>query len=490
MLDLPRCTARLPAIINQSLIIALSTAMLPAVMVFGQSASPRPETITIAGTVRDGAGAPLDRASVTLESKGQSVAELKTNSDGNFTFSIPAAGPYSLKVQKAGFHSATAEQLLISPGERKHLDLVLERLAARQGNSSKASVGSAETIEFDEKPNFTIAGITDWNGAGGHGSDTSLRTSETLARETRSLQVERTSAAKPSMQSQATADPVRAREQVQRLLAKEDRADLHRQLGDLDEQLNDPLAAVREYERAVALEPSEQNYFDWGTELLLHKGVQPAVEVFSKGAAAHPSSARMLAGLGAALYAVGSYDEAARKVCEAVDRNPMDSAPYFFLGRMQKAATGPLPSVEQKLATFVQLQPANALAHYYYALAIWKGERGASKDSAGSDRVESILQRAVTLDPNLSEAHLQLGILYWQRGNTELAIAAYRRAIEANPSLADAHYRLAQTYKKIGEQSQAQREFQLYDECQKADAAEVERQRRELRQFMVVLKER
>jgi tetratricopeptide (TPR) repeat protein len=489
MLDLPRCKASLPAIINRSLIFALSSAMLPALMVFGQRVSAQRETITIAGTVRDAAGAPIDRASVILESKGQSVAELETSSDGNFTFLIPAVGSYRLKVQKAGFHGATAEQLLISPGERKHLDLVLERLAARQGSSSKASVGSAETIEFDEKPNFTIAGITDWSGAGGHGSDTSLRTSETLARETRSLQDQRTSAAKPSLPSEATADLVRARERVQQLLAKEERADLHRQLGDLDEQLNDPLAAVREYERAVALEPSEQNYFDWGTELLLHKGVQPAVEVFSKGAAAHPVSARMLAGLGAALYAAGSYDEAARKVCEAADRSPIDSAPYFFLGRMQKAATGPLPCVEQKLATFVQLQPANALAHYYYALAIWKRDRGASKDSADSDGIENILRRAVTLDPNLGEAHLQLGILYSERGNTEQAIAAYRRAIEANPNLGDVHYRLGQTYQKIGEQSKAQREFQLYDEFQKADAAEVERQRRDLRQFMVVLKE-
>ena len=248
MLDLPRCKARLPAIITRSLIFALSGAMLPALMVFGQRASAQQGTITMAGTVRDAAGAPIDRASVILESKGQSVAELKTSSDGNFTLSIPAAGSYSVKVQKAGFHTETVKQLLFSRGERKHLDLVLQRLAAEQGGSSKASLGSAEAIEFDEKPNFTIAGITDWSGAGGHGSDTSLRTSETLARETRSLQDGRGGAAKPSMQPEATADPVRARERVQQLLAKEDRADLHRELGDLDEQLNDPLAAVREYE--------------------------------------------------------------------------------------------------------------------------------------------------------------------------------------------------------------------------------------------------
>jgi tetratricopeptide (TPR) repeat protein len=490
MLDLRRCKARLPAIINRSLIFALSSAMLPALMVFGQRASAQQAVITIAGRVRDAAGAPIDGASVILESEGQSVAGLKTSSDGNFTFSIPAAGSYSVKAQKAGFHSATAEQLLFSRGERKHLDLVLERLAAGQVSSSKVFVGSAEeAIEFDEKPNFSIAGITDWSGAGGHGSDTSLRTSETLARETRSLQDGRSGAAKPSTQSDATADPVRARERVQQLLAKEDRADLHRQLGDLDEQLNDPLAAVREYERAVSLEPSEENYFSWGTELLLHKGVQPAVEVFIRGTAAHPDSVRMLAGLGAALYAAGSYDEAARKVCEAADRNPAEAAPYLFMGQMQKAVAAPLPCVEQRLARFVQLQTNNAVARYYYALALWKRDRGASKNSVEFDRIEGILQKAATIDPKLGEAHLQLGILYSERGNAEHAITAYQRAIEASPNLGEAHYRLAQGYKKIGEQSKARDEFRRYEQIEKTEAAEIERQRRELRQFLVVLKE-
>ena len=489
MLDLQGCKARLPAIINGSLIFALSSAMLPVLMVFGQGASAQQATITIAGTVRDAAGAPIDGASVILESEGQSVAELKTSSNGNFTFSIPAAGSYSVKAQKTGFHSATAEQLLFSRGERKHLDLVLERLAAGQVSSSKASVGSAEAIQFDEKPNFTIAGITDWSGAGGHGSDTSLRTSETLARETRSLQDRRTGAAKPSMQSEATADPARARERVQQLLAKEDRADLHRQLGDLDEQLNDPLAAVREYERAVSLEPSEENYFSWGTELLLHKGVQPAVEVFTRGTAAHPDSARMLAGLGAALYASGSYEEAARKLCAAADRNPADYAPYLFMGQMQKAVAAPLPCVEQRLARFVQLQPDNAVARYYYALALWKRDRGASKNSVEFDRIEGMLQKAAAIDPKFGEAHLQLGILYSERGNAERAITAYQTAIEANPNLSEAHYRLAQAYKRIGEQSKAQDEFRLYEQIEKTEAAEIEHQRRELRQFLVVLKE-
>ena len=42
-------------------------------------------------------------------------------------------------------------------------------------------------MEFADKPNFTVAGVTDWTAVGGHGSDATLRTSEALARETVTL---------------------------------------------------------------------------------------------------------------------------------------------------------------------------------------------------------------------------------------------------------------------------------------------------------------
>ena len=451
---------------------------------FRQNSAAQPGTISIRGSIRDAVGVGIDAASVTVQSEGQLIDTVKTRADGSFALSAKAAGSFSVRVEKAGFGS-TIEQLTLNLGEVKYLEIVLQKVRAEQDSSSGSHSSSVGKLEFDEKPSFTIAGITDWSGAGGHGSDVSLRTSESLARETRSLDGRGPDAEK----TLASSDLLRERERVQQLLAKEDRADLHRRLGDLDEQLNDPLAAVREYERGVSLGPSEENYFAWGTELLIHKGVQPAVEVFSKGAAAHPDSARMLAGLGAALYAAGSYDEAARKLCEAADRSSGNSAPYLFLGKMQKAGAASLPCVEQKLEQFVRLQPTNALAHYYYALALWKRNRGGSRNVADFDRIEKILSKAAMLDPTFAEVRLQLGILYTERGESERALNAYQRAVEADPNLAAAHYKLAQAYKKIGEQSKAQEEFRLYERTQKAEAVAVERQRRELRQFLVVMKE-
>jgi Flp pilus assembly protein TadD len=75
------------------------------------------------------------------------------------------------------------------------------------------------------------------------------------------------------------------------------------------------------------------------------------------------------------------------------------------------------------------------------------------------------------------------------RGESARAISAYKKAIEANPQSGEAHYRLGLAYKRIGEETKAQQELQLYKQIDQTEAATVERQRRELRQFLIILKD-
>ena len=83
--------------------------------------------------------------------------------------------------------------------------------------------------------------------------------------------------------------------------------------------------------------------------------------------------------------------------------------------------------------------------------------------------------------------YLQLGILYSSQHNYEKSIGFYAKAIEINPQLGEAHYRLGVAYDRTGEPQKAKREFALHDEIEKRKAAAVERQRREIKQFLVVL---
>jgi len=275
-------------------------------------------------------------------------------------------------------------------------------------------------------------------------------------------------------------------EHFRKMLAHQNNADLHRSLGDIDEKLGDPLAAVHEYEQAVRLDPSEQNYFNWGSELLLHRAVWQAQEVFGKGAFAYPKSARMLTGLGTALFASGLYDQAALRLCDATDLNPTDPAPYISLGKIEMASSMPLACVKQKLARFVQEQPGNALANYYYAMALWKRQEPGVNPQA-AQLVETLLTNAVTIDPKCGDGYLQLGILHFAQRDVPNAIAFYKKAIEANSQLGEAHYRLGVAYDRMGEPAKAKEEFQLHDQIEEQQAATIERQRRAVKQFLVIL---
>jgi tetratricopeptide (TPR) repeat protein len=483
-------------------VVAAMLMIFPSAVAFEQDPLPQfSDAATVQGTIRDIAGKPVALATVVLEEKNNATkVETKTNAAGSFVLSTGHAGTYTVRAGKTGFSDSVADSLVLSLGDKKHVDFVLQAppsFKLKSPESTPPAKPSPGAIEFADEPNFTVAGVTDWSNLGLHGSAASSKTSESLAKETLTLKssgAEMAPAKNWGKEYESASanfekgDFTGAREQVRKALALADNAEGHRLLGELDERLNDPLEAVREYERAARMDPSEQNYFEWGTELLLHKAAEPAVEIFKRGSSEHPNSARMMTGLGAALYSAGSYDEAARRLCDASDLQPTDPTPYLFLGKIEKATPAPLPCSELKLARFAQEQPGNALANYYYAMSIWKREKGA-ENPARFKQAEELLEKAVAVNPELDEAYLQLGIVHFARGDFEQAIRDYKKAIEVNPSLGEAHRQLGQAYQRIGDKPKAQREFEAYERIQKTEAAELERQRRELRQFLIILKD-
>jgi len=95
----------------------------------------------------------------------------------------------------------------------------------------------------------------------------------------------------------------------------------------------------------------------------------------------------------------------------------------------------------------------------------------------------------VAIDPKFGEAYLQLGILHSGRGGFTQAIREYKKAIEVSPQLGEPHYRLGLAYRRMGEESKAEQEFQEYEQMEKAETAAIESRRRELRQFLIILQD-
>jgi tetratricopeptide (TPR) repeat protein len=405
--------------------------------------------------------------------------------------------------------------------------------------------------EFFDEPKFTVAGVTDTSNPAGHGTATTWRTKEALTKDAVSLSKESSAGAQPATSSipmekslqDAAREPrnfdanhllgkrllddgkaqeaipyleqasrlnpgdyenayelalayanagnyEQSRARARALLARDnkDKPELHHLLGDVEEKLGNSLEAVHEFQRAAELDPSESNLFDWGAELLLHHAPEPAIEVFGQGNHLFPGSTRMLVAIGVAWYSRGSYDQAAACLCQASDVNPNDPNPYLFLGKIQNIEATPSEQTAERLKRFASLRPESALANYYYAVSLWK-QRKSPEDIATSAQVESLLEKAIHLDPKLGAANLQLGILYSERNDLPKAIAAYQKAIAASPQLEAAHYRLAQAYRQTGDKSKAEHELRLFGELSKEAEKQAERDRHEIQQFVYTLRD-
>lgn len=511
---------------------------------WGQDQTPGDLAI-LQGMVRDSSGHPVPATQVSLQMKsGVEVPSLLTDSTGHYRFSGLREGTYKLRAERAGYGEATADEVALEKQQTRSIDLIL-----RIVDSSGIQKAPASRPEFFDQPSFTVAGVTDPSNLGGHGSDTIVRTKESLAKATASLGREAPDAShvelagsqtEKSLREAAERDPGsfeanyrlgrllvdggRAREALpylgralelnpesyesayevavayaaageyedarasaHTLLTRQETAGLHHLLGEVEEKAGNPLQAVGEYERAAELNPSEANIFDWGAELLIHRAPEPAIEVFTKGNRAFPQSVRMLVGLGSAEYARGFYEQAAQHLCAASDLSPDDPVPYRLIGKIQNVDGPQAEAVHERLGRFARLQPENPEANYYYALNLWR--RRKSPQDAEAAQAETLLRRAVRLDSKFSAAYLQLGVIYAERKSFLPAVWAYQKAIETDPRLEEAHYRLAQAYRQMGKAGKARSEVSLYEQIAKENAGKADRERREIKQFVYTLRD-
>lgn len=521
--------------LSRRTLTSVSALLLSLSLLAQETAQP----ISLHGFVRDADGKAVAEATILVRNKDSTDSFLvHTDAQGGYSFTQLPEGVYALRATKDGYAAAEVSAVFLRRRESKVIDLTLVVLTS-QGSATSAP-------QFFDQPQFTVAGVTDATNLGGHGSDTIMRGRNSLAKDTVSLGESavktpsdaareeslrkladrqpadfaanhqlgqllivsgRAREAIPFLDRAAAKEPANygnnydlalanaqagnyavARDEATKLLASHEQADVHHLLGDVDEKLGDSLEAVRHYQRAAELDPSESHVFDWGAELLLHHAPEPAMEVFSKGSRLFPNSSRMLLGLGAASFAHGIYDEAVQRICRASDLNPNDPVPYQFLGKIEQAENKPSADLVEKLYRFLTLQPQSADANYYYALGLWKFRNGAH-DQERNTQVESLLRTAIRINPKHAAAALQLGIVHSEQGAYSEAIADYRKALDADPEMEEAHYRLAQAYRQTGDSERAKEDLRLYGQLAKESAQKQEQERHQIKQFVYTLRD-
>ena len=340
----------IPASRVASGVLAVIAVLIPA-MIQAQSSS---ASATLQGAVRDSKARPVAGATVYLQVKdGAETVSTHSDAAGNYRFAGLREGVYMLRVEAQGHGQSTFGPCVLGPKEAKQLDLTLEAGGAPEffdepqftvagvtdgtnlgGHGSNAVVRTKESLARDiaslsaKPPSGSLPpsaadtnesslratadrepGNFDANHRLGKSLVASGKAPQALTYLERASQLEPGNYENAYLLALAYADSgqyQRARANAQTLLTAREKpgqkneAELHHLLGDIEEKSGNPLEAVRQYQKAAELDPSEPYFFDWGSELLLHRAVEPAIEVFNKGNRLFPRSARMLVALGVA----------------------------------------------------------------------------------------------------------------------------------------------------------------------------------------------
>lgn len=98
------------------------------------------------------------------------------------------------------------------------------------------------------------------------------------------------------------------------------------------------------------------------------------------------------------------------------------------------------------------------------ALALFYSNQGAEKIRAGANlEALELLETAVRLDPDLSDAWLNLGVAQRRLGRLRDAEAAYRRSLEADPGVTSAYYNLSSLLERLGRGDESRALLELVD---------------------------
>jgi len=207
--------------------------------------------------------------------------------------------------------------------------------------------------------------------------------------------------------------------------------------------------ALEHYERAVQLDPGNQDrYLDYTRLLLDLDRFDDSIKVVQQGLQKAQDSYALYLRLGATELMKGSPEKAEGSFREAIAMHPEVPLAYvalakaFLKGGRGAEAVAVLDEARGKLE-------ADFVLEYFYGLALESLDRDSEAAEAFS--------RASRLSPAVPEPHFHSGKLLFKLGRVGDARAELQRAIELDPKHAGAHFQLSRVYAKLGDASSAKK---------------------------------
>jgi tetratricopeptide (TPR) repeat protein len=189
--------------------------------------------------------------------------------------------------------------------------------------------------------------------------------------------------------------------------------------------------AIRELEKAVALEPSVKTQFNLATAYGASPkyGAVKEIELLRKVIGASPNFARAHLALGKALLQDGKVPEAITELQEAARLDPQSGEAHYQLG-LALSRAGRKDEAATELKQGRELTSADD-RDQNVNLDISEGR--AALDKGELDQAATKFRHALKLQPDSSDAQRYLGVVLEKQGDKNAASDAYEKAVDLNP---------------------------------------------------------
>jgi tetratricopeptide (TPR) repeat protein len=203
----------------------------------------------------------------------------------------------------------------------------------------------------------------------------------------------------------------------------------------------DGSAALTLLWEAAGLAPHDadiQNRLGEGLERI--GALDAAIDAFRHAVDERPSFKKASNNLILTLVKSGRGEQAIDRARRIVAAAPDDADAYFALGLAQSEQ-----DVSEAIRSFrraLELSPRHVLARYNLALVLKRIDR--------LPEAADELTRAIAIEPKAEMSHT-LGVVYWQQGDLDRAVASLRAAVKVEPRYAEAYNTLGAVLKAKGD---------------------------------------
>jgi tetratricopeptide (TPR) repeat protein len=194
-----------------------------------------------------------------------------------------------------------------------------------------------------------------------------------------------------------------------------------------------------------------------------------AIDLYTEAILLVPDNAVLYIDIARAQVFAGRYDEALVNASNAILLNPNNSMAYAVRA-WALTRKGELNEADQVIQEALRIDPSNGIAHAYYAILLgnmFEQDSGPYLDPITDAITES--NTALALAPGTLEAHWARGYILYITGNAELAIEQYLKAIEINPNISQLHLELGIAYRSLDLFDQALEEYNLANTLNPSD---------------------